>query len=248
MINQVRFANEVVFFKDNFIKKWGLKDYNNINEPCLFFGVYSDNDINIIKKHKGLKIVWFTNYDKNDLEKKLIGVKDLVINHTEGLKMYDNLNYKKTKIAIKDFSLFTPTPLGDKVYCYIGKGHTGNKHGFPIVEELKKMINFEIIYGKLGYDINYIIKNYYNESFININITESGRSGLTTLTEMGFMGRYSISNTIDKFPCVIKYNNIEDIVGIINKESLKIGTTPKSLLSEYFSTGDEWKYEEFWLS
>jgi hypothetical protein len=239
MIKQVRFANAVVFFKENFIKRWNLTDYNNINEPCLFFGVYDDNDINIIKKHKGFKIVWFTNYDKNNLEKKLIGISDLVINYTEGVREYDKLKYKKTNIAIKDFSLFKPAPLGDKIYCYIGKGHTNNKHGFPIAEKIKKMVDFEVIYGKLGHNIDYIIENYYKKSFININITESRRSGLTTLTEMGFMGRYSISNSLDEFPCILRYNNIEDIVNIINKETLKIGTTPKSLLSEYFSTGDE---------
>lgn len=247
LINQVRVANEVIFFAKDLMRKWNISPYTDINKPCLFFGVYSENDVKVIKNHKGLKIVWFTNHDTKNLINHFIGVDDLVVNYTAGLSIPEGVKYKKTSIAIKDFSSFTPTPLGDKIYCYIGNGHIGNKHGYPIVKEIEKLVNFEIIYGKLGNSLDYIKENYYNKSFININITESGRSGLTTLTEMGFMGRYSISNTKDDFPCVIRYNNIEDIVNIINLESKKIGTSQPSLLENHFYNSNEWKNIDFWL-
>jgi hypothetical protein len=248
IINQVRVANEVIFFAKDLMKKWNLKEYYDINKPCLFFGVYNDNDVNLIKRHNGLKIVWFTNHDTKKLINNFIGVDNLVINYTAGLEIPNGINFKKTSIAIKDFSTFQPTPLGNKIYCYIGNGHTGNKHGYPIIKEIEKKIDFEIIYGKLGHPLEFIKDNYYNNCFLNINITESGRSGLTTLTEMGFMGRYSISNTKDQFPCVIRYTDIEDIITKINIESKKIGTIQPSLLENHFYTGDEWKNSEFWLN
>jgi hypothetical protein len=247
IIKQVRVSNNVIFFAKDLMKKWELNSYNNVNEPCLFFGVYDESDVNIIKNHKGFKLVWFTNSDSKDLINKLVSVDNLVINYTEGLNLPKGIKFKKTSIAIKDFSNFTPTTLGDKIYCYIGNGHTGNKHGFPIVKEIEKLVDFEIIYGKIGRDLECVKQDYYNNCFININITETGRSGLTTLTEMGFMGRYSISNTLDNFPCVIRYKNTEEIVKIINEESKKIGTIQPSLLDNHFYTSEEWKNVDFWL-
>jgi hypothetical protein len=248
MINQVKVASEVLFFAKDLMEKWNLKEYYDKNKPCLFFGVYSEKDVNIIKSHNGLKIVWFTNHDTKNLLSLLVGVNNLVVNHTEGLKIVDGIIFKKTSIAIKDFSKFEQTPFGEHIYCYIGDGKLNDRYGYLFLKKIEKMIPFNVIYGKLGYSLDYIIDNYYNKSFININITETGRSGLTTLTEMGFMGRYSISNTLDNFPCVIRYTNIEDIINIINNESGKIGTTQPSLLENHFYTGEEWKDVDFWLN
>ena len=36
---------------------YSLVDYNNIEEPALFFGLYSEDDIKVYQKHKGFKIL-----------------------------------------------------------------------------------------------------------------------------------------------------------------------------------------------
>lgn len=247
-ITQIRVAPEVIFFSDGLYKKWNLKPYQDINKPCIFFGVYNDRDIQLIKRHVGFKIIWFTNTSENSkqLSKKLIGIDNLVMINDGGIDIPVGVKSKKIILPIKDFSGFKPTKLGDKIYCYIGNNNLTNKHGYPIVKEIEKRIDFEIIYGKLGNSISYIKDNYYDKCFLNINISDSRGSGMTTLAELGYMGRYTISNTIHNYPCVKRYKSIDDIVEIINEESKKIGTIQPSLMEKHFYDDTDWLNLDFW--
>ena len=70
---------------------------------------------------------------------------------------------------------------------------------------------------------------------------------MTTVTELGFMGRKTIMNTVyDHFTSTIKYNDDEDIIRIIEEESKKIGTIQPSISCH--NIGDEWLDTNFWTS
>ena len=48
--NQVYISDCLSHFKEGFINKWGLKEYTNPNKPSIFFGLYSQQDINAFIK------------------------------------------------------------------------------------------------------------------------------------------------------------------------------------------------------
>ncbi len=242
MIEQVRFSSGVKFFEADFCKRWNLNLYSDIDAPCLFAGVYFPEDIRAINDHKGFKVVWnwggigdfFNNLDPVNV----VVMMSPFINHDS---ISDKYKKKKANIQIKDFSMFTPNKLGDKVYCYLGNPNVQDQYGYEVVEKLKKEIEFEVIYGYLGHSINFIKEQYYDNCFVNIKTKVIG--GMTTATELAYMGRMTISNT--KAPFCIDYK--DNILDIIREESKKIGTIQPSMIGDFFDTGEEWKQLKFWL-
>ena len=123
------------------------------------------------------------------------------------------------------------------------------------INEIQKKINFEIITTshenlKDYYDIKYLKNEFYDKCFLNLNLT--GGHGLSTVIELGLMGRKTIfkseyKNNIQRleFPNFIDYSSIDDIIGIIDNESQKIGTIQPSINAH--NVGDEWLNLNFWL-
>jgi hypothetical protein len=85
--------------------------------------------------------------------------------------------------------------------------------------------------------------NFYNHSFVNIKMVESG--GWTTATEMAYMGRKTISNS--KAPFCVDFQDNEHLRELIIKEAEKIGTVQPSCVGDFFDTGEEWKRVNFWI-
>jgi len=246
-INQSYFSNSVSLFKNNFNSLWKLRDYNNIYEPCIFAGIYNKQDIEKIKKHKGFKVVWICGSDIKNINE--IVNEDVIfrVSKTENLIQLRNAANKKIKIKearfhLRDYSIFKPSKLGNKIYCYIGNTKKKEKYRYDVVKEIEKLVNYDIMFGIQGRDIEHIIKNYYNNCFVNIRLNPF--AGGSTTKELAYMGRYTISNVNGSM--YINYKNIHDIVNIINKEAEKIGTVQPSLVDESIHLGEEWKNINFW--
>jgi hypothetical protein len=47
-IKQVHISESVSFFSEKIKKKYNLKNYSNKDEPSIFWGMYRDEDINIL--------------------------------------------------------------------------------------------------------------------------------------------------------------------------------------------------------
>jgi hypothetical protein len=150
---------------------------------------------------------------------------------------------KEAMFQIKDFSIFTPNRLGNKVYCYLGSESSREIMGYSFMEKLRSRISFEIIYGFLGNSIEYVKEQYYDKCFVNIKPNPIG--GTTTAVELAYMGRKTISNT--EAPFCINYKDIDHIADLIKEESKKIGTIQPSCVGNYYNTGEEWKQTKFWL-
>lgn len=249
-IRQVRASKGVRRFKQGLMDRWKLKDYHDIYAPCYFFNLNDDKDIDAVRKHKGFKLIHFVNARGDQFIDKLKGIPDLVIKgnpyltKTEGHKIKWDVTFE-----IKDYSMFKPNVLGNKIYCYIGKGRVGER-GWDIAKELQKKINFEIIYGIQRSNskcagLKFLKENYYDNCFLNLNLEKSGGGGRTTITELGLMGRKTIFNTKFCRDSIIPYTNMDDIIDIINKESKKIGTIQKAMNPH--NTGEEWLNVDFWL-
>ncbi len=121
--------------------------------------------------------------------------------------------------------------------------------------KFKKRINYEIIttdHNTLNdyYSIDHLKSNYYDNCFLNINLTEG--SGLSTVIELGLMGRKTIfknpyTNNVQRmeFPNFITYKTFDGIISIINEESKKINTLQEPI--DAHNVGDEWLDLDFWL-
>ena len=240
MITQARFSKSVKFFERDFLNRWDLNRYGNTHGSCFFAGVYNDEDVKVINAHKGFKVVWNSGR-KRDIFDRLDN--NIVVMIGNGIEA-DISNYKSkdVNIEIKDFSIFKPVPLGMFVYVYLGKPKYKELYGYDVIKELNHKIPYRILIGYQGHEMNFVKREFYDKSFINLKINLTG--GLTTATELAFMGRKTISNT--KSILCNPYKDVNNIADQIMAETINIGKMPRSRIPDGFFTGKEWLNEKFW--
>lgn len=254
-IVQCHISPGVKFFGDNFKKKWNLVDYYDRNLPCVFLGCYKVEDIDIVKKHVGFKVILFTGSDANNVLKFSKEDRINIISDTlvcwDGFKNLNNFSSSKfLMLPLKDYSKFTSTPLGDKIYAYQGRLTKSFQAHYrkDLVDELIKHFGKDrVILGYQGNSIDFVEENYYKKSFINIQF--NSRAGLVTVLEMAHMGRRSISNY--PAPFCIKFKTIEDVIKSIEEESKRIGYLQSEVseaAKKFMFVGDSWLDTKFWES
>jgi hypothetical protein len=246
---QAHVASTLKFFKNNFLSKYNLEEYHDVNAPAIFFGLRDSTEL--IKRHRGYKLLipcTPIDYPRVAADSRSFFMCD------DNYTLPEGIIRKSLTPEIKDYSFFKPSVMGDKIYSYSGFKN-GWSHGLSFVREIQKNIDFEIITTahlnlKDYYDIEYLKSNFYDKCFLNLNLTKG--NALSTTIEMGLMGRKTIfkditQNSIQRigFPNFIYYENMEDIVRIINEESKKIGTIQPSI--DAHNIGDEWLDLDFWL-
>jgi len=250
MIKQVRVSHGLRRFKKGLMERWNLEDYHDKDAPCLFFNINGKEDIDAVKNHKGFKLIFFGNARGNQFIESLIGIKDLVVIYNGYLNVPKNIQIKDmgnaTPFEIRDYSIFRPNKLGNKIYAYIGNDKQKEKYGYSILKNLQKSIKYEIIFGLQGHTIEYVKQNYYDNCFLNLNLNLSGGGGITTATELAFMGRKTIMNTKFRYPFIIPHENDEDIIRLINQEAQKINTIQPGF--DHHTVGVEWQSETFWMT
>ena len=247
-IQQARVSGGVKNFKKGFLDRWGLKEYKNSNAPTIFVGMYNDKDIAALRAHKGFKLVWLTGADKRNAAHIMDDPKTVFKVDEAWLEwMKQNTGrlpkrFKSVRLAIKDYSMFKPMPLGDKVYCYIGKGHNTGKFMDKELRQVAARSGFEFFWGVQGQTIERMIDKYYSQCFINLRLNPL--AGGTTATELAYMGRRSVSNRPEGW--YLNWETVDDVVRLIEEESKKIGTTPPSFIPDDYFVGREWLETEFW--
>ena len=252
-ITQALVANNMGFFKKNFMDRYGFTEYTDPNKPCIFFGVnglppHHVNGVSpIIQKHNSIKIVLPGGPTDLPDFRIVTNRKNLYVISPPRNLIPNDVICKNLTVEIKDYSIFKPTPLGDKIYAYSGfKGW--QKNDFSKINKIQKHIDYEIITTnhngpKDYYDIEFLKANYYDKCFLNLNFSDL--RSMKTVRELGLMGRMTIMNESHyKYPCIIGYDSDEDLIAKINKESKKIGTLQNSINSH--TVDDEWVYTEFW--
>lgn len=263
-ITQARVAPHLSFFKDDFLKKWGLTDYTSTKEPCVFFGCTSNFDA--IQKHEGFKVIWSAGPGDN-IDWKLLNNKSntAILTGQNKFKIPPEIIFKQELIPVKDYSRFKPNVLGDKVYYYSGLDNLGGGDHNKFIKDIQDRCGYEIIttHCKAIGDykgIGWLKENYYDKCFINLNTSVSHfplrypDSGMSTNKELGLMGRLSVMNPVhynEVYKGMIPYKAysreaaIENIVEIIKMEAKKIGTVQPAIDSHTITT-DEWLYLDFY--
>jgi len=218
-------------FKDRLFKKFNLTEYLNNFEPCIFFGIYTDNDLLKIRDHIGLKIVIWGGEDANSSnlhslatmnEIKLvpniihISISKCIYKRLQCINiqsLYINFN-------LVDTSIFKPIPineLGNKIFIFNGqtKGRTniyGEKYYSEVVSKLPQ---FEYIYSNNLCAKYESMPDIYKKCFIMLRLTENDGNA-NSVQECESMNIPVIHNQSDYG---LKWKNIDDIIHYILKYS-----------------------------
>ena len=228
MTNQYFISTSLEMFKNRFKKNFpDLQSYHNENEPCLFFGVYNDDDLLKINNHNGLIIIMPGGEDVNPNNshslstinelKKLNNIIFLSISkciHERLHSLYISSIYVKFNLV--DYTLFKPIPkneLGNHIFIFNGQTK-GRTHVYG-----KK--NYEIIMKKLP-QFNYILSNtlnakyeempsIYKKCYIMLRLTENDGNA-NSVQECEAMNIPVVHNQSDYG---LKWKTIDDVINHI---------------------------------
>lgn len=248
-IKQIRVSKNLAFFSDKIKKKYELKEYNDINEPVLFFGLYNQDDYNAVKNHKGPIVFLWAGTDSRYVNEYTYLKKEAKNISNRGRHIAISMCVQKRLRNININSEYIPIcptkikkniqPKGDCVYFY-GKG---KNYGEELVPEIQKRIPYKIIKTSFNTYSNEELQEIYKKCFIGLRLTPV--DGLSnTVVELGLMGRKVIYNS-NYLPNAIKYSNIDSIVESINKEFKNKENNSESVANDminYFNN-----YHDYWL-
>jgi len=243
-------------FGSNFRSKWGFKKYSDIRKPAVFFGMYSDIDRKAFINHKGISIVVWGGGDMKPNSLQLVkSVIDANRSYTgaysgefSDILKSNGISHKQIYIPLKDYSNFTPTPLGDKIYAY--RGVNGNRESYfkwnEVISPIIKHFGEDTVIYTERESIDNLLENYYKKSFIYIKPTPKG--GCTAMFELGHMGRKTIGNGLGNLPNVLSYKSTSDIIKLIEDESKYIGKIRYDICTstKNIFIGSEWTHLDFW--
>lgn len=186
--NQGYVSDGLHMFKKRLFKKYNLIDYNCLYNSCIFFGIYTDNDLIQISNHKGLKIIIWGGEDVNinnshsSMTVKEIKNVDNAI-HIAISECIQNslLTFEINSILIYfdlvDYDIFKKTPkheLGKSIFIYNGF-NKGREHiyGKNVYEKvIEKLPQFNYIFSnelQIPYEEMYEI---YKKCFIGLRLTK----------------------------------------------------------------------------
>ena len=270
-IEQAHISDTIHNFKDAFLSRWNLREYDNPEEPAFFWGLQKDKewekdrsrkgrrksvDADLYVKHKGFKILHFIGGEYSNGLLYLIDKKNAKVLCTDVSEVWLckklQMPYKHLKIPYFDLDFHKPTKLGDKIYSHVGD----ERERFEVdYFEYEKLLN---LFGKENFCIPYRwfeldeLLNFYNQSYCNIK--PHPIRGNVSAWRLGLMGRKTIQHEnkrwADQGPHYLYYKDDKELVKLVEQESKKIGTIQEELakkVRECYHESDDWLYEEYWL-
>jgi len=267
-IEQAYVSPSLSHFRYEFLECWDLREYDNPEEPAVFYGLYYDwdddkkwptkssVDIETYNNHKGFKVLLcgaaeysggqFNKIDKESLN--LVAVDDWEVDACKTLK----LPYKHLKVPYFDFDRYLPTKLGDKIYSHIPLRENDGEWG----KQFEKQFQYEKLMKLFGEDIFCFPKEwtpvhkmlpYFNQSFVNIK--QHKVRGTVTSWKLGIMGRNTITINIEDAPNFLQYKSDDELMRLVDQEFKKIGTVQNEVSEKtrnYFHQSDDWLHEDYW--
>jgi hypothetical protein len=159
-------------FHDRVMNSTALRGYENDYLPAIFYSIWSDEDLNTLRKNKSLKIIVWTGGDINAADYREDFVRERVLRNVSEItklskvihvsrspfidKSLKNFGfpYIKTPFCPVDFDLYKPVKKGNSIYIYTAPGME-SYYGFDwydkVVEKYKD-INFIFACCKASYD------------------------------------------------------------------------------------------------
>ena len=113
---QLVVATQVKSFEKILKKKYCFEEYISKDKPTLFWGMYNFSDLNILRNHRGVKIVVFNGTDSAHNHKKILRllrteVKDKIYviagsNWVANDLNESNIKYKKISLLMSPFEMW----------------------------------------------------------------------------------------------------------------------------------------------
>ena len=233
-IKQCSVSSGLDSFQTRFTNHFHLTNYENENEPCIFFGIYTDDDLGVINNHKHLKYIIWGGEDVNpnynhckftvDEIKKVTNVIHIAISKC----IYDRLKLFQIDSIFVDFSLvdkelFHPVSkneLGNKIFIFNGQVPCREHiYGKPIYEQVvKKLPQYQFIFSNQLNIPHEQMPEIYKQCFIMLRLTKYDGNA-NSVQECEAMDIPVIHNQSDYG---LKWNNIDDILHHIGKLSISV--------------------------
>lgn len=214
-------------FKPAIMRRWFFDTYEDNTKPVVFFGVYQNRDIELIKNHKGPKIIVFLGNDidrhghlfKDDPNAYHVSYgpfKDKL--EALGVKVYHHVT------PLKEYDYWKPVPLGDCIYVYKGYIRDRKKHykWDEVIQPLIDEFGDKVIWTNRQTERDLKL-NHYSKCFAYVKPTPIG--GSTAMWELGHMGIRSFTQEHDhlNFGHTVDYKDVDDLILKLKEEKSRIG-------------------------
>ena len=229
-IYYIRISKSLLHLKDRIKNKYNLLDYNEKSlEPCIFFGIYTNEDINTVNKYNGPIYIMPGGSDLLMLQRIYKSYICFFISENLKERYYYmlNHNYKYIKpivyhliyLNLVDTNIFKQQrQLGNKIYIYDGMkdilcsdDKIYNNNLIKIIK--KKLPKYNYIHSKENLVPYELMPNIYKKCFIGLRLT-SADGNANTVQEFEAMNIPIIHNH-SKYG--IKWNSANDIITSILK-------------------------------
>lgn len=212
-------------FKKRFQRFYCKKDYHD-SDICVFFGMYSGKDIEILRRHQGYKFLIWGGTDCNwnyrdkvknfEIIKKIPDLYHIAISRDIQERLYlKNIESIFLELDLVDKELFKHvSQKGECIFIYNGftKGREYIYGERIYTEVVKRLPKFKFIYSNqlnLQHDE---MPKIYRECFIGLRLTQhDGNANM--VQEMKAMNIPVIHNLSDYG---LKWKSLEDIIEYIN--------------------------------
>jgi len=233
-IEQMRVAPGLSFFKEKLLKKYGLKDYSDINKPCIFNGLYTMQDYMSLINHKSHKTVVWCGSDAQYLNKDLIQQAGKIRHIAKSKFISETLNKHNIPHILLPVTPTSPVKnylpeKGENIYFYHGEDR--KKYGGDLVDIIKEKTDYNIIEASSGTYSESELQDVYKSCFMGLRLTK--HDGLpNTVLEMGLMGRHCVHN--GNTPNSLNYKSVEDIINHIENEYNNRNKNSENIVDEVY--------------
>ena len=237
------FSKSIIFFKDLILSTYPNLKYGYVkSKPMIFFGVYRDEDIELIKNHNSYSLIIWGGSDsiphnkRRNIQHKLFTTKKNIFHIAQSKWIANDLkSYKYPFKQIPWYSLkknlFKCSKKGKCIYIYMSNSKFYGKDIYDkIIEKLGN--KYEIIHRNKPFIPNEEMPSVYSKCFIGLRLVPHDGLG-STVQELGLMGIKCVHN--GNSPSALNYKNIDDILKHIENEAKTIGLKDEELSKKVYN-------------
>ena len=228
-VNQCFVSDGLSSFRKRFMDFFHFNDITSTEEPCVFFGVYTDSDLQSLLKHTGLKyIIWGgedANYNNRQARATLNEVKLLhnVVHLAISQCIYKRLQNQDISSIFVEFNmvdktLFQPIPhneLGKCIYIFNGqipgREHVYGKSVYETV--MQRLPQYKYILSNQTSVEHDLMPDVYKQCFIMLRLTTHDGNA-NSVQECEAMEIPVIHNQSDYG---LKWKSVDDVIAYISQ-------------------------------
>lgn len=186
-INQIYMNNTLkITFMHDIKEMYGLEEYNNDNEPAIFYGLMTNDDIAVLEKNKSLKVIVWVGGDINYTINRKSPVAEMIKSNVDRILKVPkirhvsissfisnslttmNLSYKTVPFMGINFAKYKPVIKGKCIYLYTAVGFE-EYYGHDLYTKLiDKYSNIEFIVTCCLVSYEYLSKHPEHQKKYNI--------------------------------------------------------------------------------